>query len=246
VTREDEPLSASAEVVLAAVRRSVDVVQEFLETSTRQAAVISSLETELTAARSLIGTLEGETARLRRELTARHQADELEALIEEQNTLAHLFVTSDRLAAARTAREVIDIGIEVLHNLAGVHRYGIWVRTRAGAALRLVAPAEAKYRDTDPEGRLVDRAMATAQPAGEGMPAAIPLLLDGAAVGAIEIRELTPQVGARLGRLQTDLLQFLSDRLASAMVRAAVAEGHPGDAWAQAAAALPATQERTP
>ena len=49
MTRDEgpEPLSASAEVVLAAVRRSVDVVQEFLETSARQAAVIGSLETEL-------------------------------------------------------------------------------------------------------------------------------------------------------------------------------------------------------
>ena len=242
-----EPLSATAEAVLAAVRRSVDVVQEFLETSQRQAAVIRSLETELVAAREHVATLEGETRRLRGELTSSHQAAEIEALIEEQNALAHLFVSSDRLLAARSPREAVDLGIEVLHNLAGVHRYAIWVRPREGGALRLVAPFEARFRDADPEGRLVDRALHSGQTEGDGVPVAIPLLLDGVAVGAIEIRELAPQVGVKLGRLQIDLLQFLADRLAPAMCRAAFSQEKPApDTWAQVAAALPATQERTP
>jgi hypothetical protein len=243
-----EPLSATAEAVLAAVRRSVDVVQEFLETSQRQAAVIRSLEIELAAAREHIATLESETGRLRTELTSQHQAAEIEALIEEQNTLAHLFVSSDRLLAARTPREAVEIGIEVLHNLAGVHRYAIWLRPRAGAALRLVAPTEARWRDADPEGRLVDRALASGQTArDQEVPVAIPLLLDGVAVGAIEIRELAPQVGPGLGRLQIDLLQFLAERLAPAMCRAALSQSQPtSDAWAGLSAALPAVQERSP
>jgi len=242
-----EPLSASAEAVLAAVRRSVDVVQEFLETSARQVAVIRSLETELGAARGHIATLEGETKRLRTELTAQHQSEEIEQLIEEQNVLAHMFVCSDRLAAARSPREAIDIGIEVLHNLAGVHRYALWLRA-PGSQLRLVAPQEARWRDHDPAGALVSRSLATNAMArasgGDGVPASMPLLLDGLAVGAIEIRELVPQVPA-LGRLQIDLLQFLSDRLAPAMCRAASSQSHSDqDVWAEVAASTPAIETR--
>ena len=58
-----EPLSATAEAVMAAVRRSVDVVQEFLETSARQAAVIRSLDIELAIGTSNI-TLSVLNARL--------------------------------------------------------------------------------------------------------------------------------------------------------------------------------------
>jgi hypothetical protein len=242
-----EPLSATAEAVLAAVRRSVDVVQEFLETSARQAAVIKSLDLELVASREHIAMLEGETGRLRRELTAHPHEQEIEALIDEQNTLAHMFVSSDRLAAARSPREVVEIGIEVLHNLAGVHRYAIWLRAKPGAPLRLVAPIDIRYRDADPEGRLVDRAMSSGQPSGDAVPLAIPLLLDGVAVGAIEIRELTPQVGVKLGRLQVDLLQFLADRLAPAMCRAAESQTQSQhESWAGLAPTLSAIQERTP
>jgi hypothetical protein len=242
-----EPLSASAEAVLAAVRRSVDVVQEFLETSQRQAAVIKSLENELGAARGHIATLEGETARLRNELTSTHKSDEIEQLIEEQNVLAHMFVCSDRLAAARTPREAIDIGIEVLHNLAGVHRYAVWLRA-PGGVLRLVAPHEARWRDFDPNGALVNRSLMTNAIArsggGDGVPASMPLLLDGLAVGVIEIRELVPQVPS-LGRLQIDLLQFLSDRLAPAMCRAAISQNQSlQDVWATLAAAVPAIETR--
>lgn len=246
-----EPLSATAEAVLAAVRRSVDVVQEFLETSARQVAVIQSLETELGAARGHIKTLEGETQRLRTELTAKHGSDEIESLIEEQNVLAHMFVCSDRLASARSPREAVEIGIEVLHNLAGVHRYALWVRAKPSAPLRLVAPTEGRFRDADPAGVLVDRAIATRSPARAGrsdaIPVAIPLLLDGEPVGAIEIRELVPQVGPALGRLQLDLLGFLSDRLASAMCRAGLHQSqHQHEVWSGVASALPAHEERRP
>ena len=79
------------------------------------------------------------------------------------------------------------------------------------------------------------------------MPIAIPLLLDGEAVGAIEIRELVPQVGPALGRLQLDLLGFLSDRLASSMCRAGLHQTqHQHEVWSGVAAALPATEERRP
>lgn len=246
--RSSEPLSASAEAVLAAVRRSVDVVQEFLETTTRQAAVIQSLEVELAAAREHIVALEAETTRLRSEMMARHASEEIEALIEEQNVLAHMFVSSDRLASARSPRDAVEVGIEVLHNLAGVHRYAIWLRPRAGAPLRMVAPFEARFRAADPAGTLVKRALASGVTERDGeVPLAVPLLLDGVAVGAIEVRELVPQVGTVPGRLQVDLLQFLADRLASAMCRASMSESiSHEEAWAGVSEALPAIEEIQP
>lgn len=252
------PLSASAEAVLAAIQRSVDAVQEFLETTGRQAAVISSLEGELTRGREQVVFLEKETARLRAELTARNQprSDEIEALIEEQNVLAHMFVSSDRLARARSPREALDIGVEVLHNLAGVHRYAVWLRTAPGAAAKLVAPAEARFRSTEPAGALVGRAFESTAPVraqgaeAGGLPVAVPLLLDGAAVGVVEIRELVPQVGRNLGRLQEDLLQFLADRLAPAMGQAGLSSSHAlAPVWAGIVDALPSVadaEERRP
>lgn len=163
----------------------------------------------------------------------------LEALIEEQNVLAHMFVASDRLARAHTPREALDIGVEVLHNLAGVHRYGVWLRGDAGAAPRLVGPADRKYRITESHGDLVQRALETRRPAradadATSLPVAVPLILDGQAVGAIEIAELVPQVGDRLGRLQDELLQFLSDRLALAMCQAALSASQvPVEVWSR-------------
>jgi hypothetical protein len=230
---EGAPLSASAEAVLAAIQRSVDAVQDFLERTGRQAAVIGSLEAELGRARDHAKALESESARLRSELVSKRplSPQEIEALIEEQNVLAHMFVASDRLARARTPREALDIGVEVLHNLAGVHRYGVWLRGDAGATARLVGPTERRFRITESQGDLVERALATKQTARVGndpgqLPVAVPLVLDGQAVGAIEIRELVPQVGDRLGRLQDELLQFLSDRLAPAMCQAALSASH--------------------
>ncbi len=246
------PLSASAEAVLAAIQRSVDAVQEFLETTGRQAAVIASLEGELTRGREQVAYLEKETARLRSELTARNQprSDEIEALIEEQNVLAHMFVSSDRLARARSPREALDIGVEVLHNLAGVHRYAVWLRTGSGAAAKVVAPGEARFRHSEPSDELVGRAFASTRPvraAGAAigdLPVAVPLLLDGEPVGVVEIRELVPQVGRSLGRLQEDLLQFLADRLAPAMAQAGLSISHGlPTVWAGVVDALPAVAD---
>jgi len=230
---EGAPLSASAEAVLAAIQRSVDAVQDFLERTERQALVIGSLEAELGRARDHAKALEVESARLRAELMAKRplSPQEIEALVEEQNVLAHMFVASDRLARARTPREALDIGVEVLHNLAGVHRYGVWLRGEPGAAPRLVGPGEPRFRITDSHGDLVKRALETRQVARGGadpasLPVAVPLVLDGQAVGAIEVAELVPQVGDKLGRLQDELLQFLSDRLAPAMCQAALSASH--------------------
>jgi len=238
------PEASNAEAVMVAMQRSLDAVRNVLETTSRQAAVIASLEAELAREGEHARKLEGETARLRAELTAgRPLPEEIEALIEEQNVLTHLFVASDRLARARAPREALDVAVEVLHNLAGVHRYAVWVRSAPDEALRIAAPADPRYRLDRPPGELVDRALAkqvVARAAGGGdVPVAYPLLLDGRAVGAIEIHELVPHVGRRLGRLQEDLLQFLSDRLAPAMCRSALAAREaPATVWAGVATAI--------
>jgi len=217
--------------VLAAIQRSVDAVQDFLERTGRQAVVINSLEAELARAREHSTKLEAESARLRSELVSKRplSQQEIEALIEEQNVLAHMFVASDRLARAHTPREALDIGVEVLHNLAGVHRYGVWLRGEPDATPRLVGPSEKRFRIEagTSDGALVAKALSSRQVARASqvpgaLPVAVPLVLDGVAVGAIEIRELVPQVGDKLGRLQDELLQFLSDRLAPAMCQAAL------------------------
>jgi hypothetical protein len=168
--------------------------------------------------------------------------DEMEALIEEQNVLAHMFVASDRLARARSPREAIDVAVEVLHNLAGVHRYAMWLRGAPGEAPRVVAPADPRFLAAPPPDgdTLVARALATVSPVREagGVPVAFPLVLDGATVGTIEIRELVPQVAA-LGRLQEDLLLFLSERLAPSMVQAGLAARHGlGSAWSAVAESI--------
>ena len=169
-----------------------------------------------------------------------HDRD-LDALIEDENVIAHLFVAADRLARARTPREALDIAVEILHNLAGVHRYAVWLRASHETLARVVAPADPRFRTaSSPDDPLVARALAATPPAqvGGALPVACPLFLDGDAVGAIEIRELVPQVGG-LGRLQLDLLVFLSERLAPAMVAAGhLAARDSAQAWAAVATAI--------
>lgn len=158
---------------------------------------------------------------------------EMDALIEEQNVLAHLFVAADRLSRARSPREALDVAVEVLHNLAGVHRYALWLRAGHDDAPRVVAPGDRRFRAAAPPDDLVARALASVVPVRGGgeLPVAFPLVLDGGTVGAIEIRELVPQL-AGLGRLQQDLLVFLSERLAPAMVQAGLAARHGvASAW---------------
>jgi hypothetical protein len=166
---------------------------------------------------------------------------ELDSLIDDENVIAHLFVAADRLARARTPREALDIAVEILHNLAGVHRYAVWLRATHQVEAHVVAPADPRFRTTSsPDDPLVARALSASPPGelGGALPVACSLFLDGDAVGAIEIRELVPQVGG-LGRLQLDLLVFLSERLAPAMVAAGhLAARDSASAWAEVATAI--------
>ena len=240
---EEPPLtSQQAESFLSTLRRSVEVVQELLQATAHQDERIRSLDAELDSARARIAFLERETTQLRERLStgiAPISMQQIEDLIEEQNAFAHMFVTSDRLARARSPGEALQIAVEVMHNLVGAHRFGIWLRWD-GVAPQMVAPPDPRYQIEPGRHRaLLERALATGEISrddgadDDAVPVALPLVLDGAAVGALVIDGLVPQVGARMGRLQDDLSRFLIDRLPLTLCAAAqhVARGGDRAAW---------------
>ena len=248
---DDRPRVGSAEAVLAAMRRSVELVQELLQTTAVQAEHIRSVEHELLSARQRVAFLEGETSQLRqrlREGIPGIDPQQLEELIEEQNTFAHLFVTSDRLARARAASEVVEIADEVLANLIGADRFAVWLQWQ-GALPVLSAPPLPRWRSEPGLHKdLVTQTLATgswSRPPGvaqDAVPVAVPILLDGNPVGAMLIVRLVPQVG-HLGRLQDDLLRLLSERVAPSLCLTALRAGGGAAAWAGVRGLVPALQE---
>jgi hypothetical protein len=244
----ERPRAEPAHAVLSVMRRSVELVQDLLHSAALQAEQVRSLEDELASARQRLSFLEGETTQLRRRLAEGVQdvdPSQLEELIDDQNAFAHLFVTSDRLARVRTPDEVVRVADEVILNLVGADRYSMWLSWE-GEPPRMVAPFEAKWRAApDQYPGLVGQAIATgvaARPATSrhDVPVALPLLLDGAGVGAILITRLVPQVGT-LARLQEDLLQLLSDRIAPSLCLTALRGGSGGVAvpWAGVRGSVP-------
>jgi hypothetical protein len=224
--RDDTPLSTQqVESFLSTLRRSVEVVQDLLEAAARRDERIRSLDAELDNARQRIAFLERETSTLRDKLATGIEPVSmryLEELIEEQNSFAHMFVTSDRLAGARSCDEAVQIAVEVLHNLIGAHQFGLWLRWDDDPPV-LVAPPDPRYRvAAGVHGELIQRAFATGDATGtDGVPIALPLVLDGRTVGVLLIASLVPQVGDALGRLQEDLARFLVERLPARLCAAA-------------------------
>ncbi len=233
-TRDDQLSTQQVESFLSTLRRSVEVVQDLLEAAARRDERIRSLDAELDSARQRIAFLERETSSLRDKLATGIEPVSmryLEELIEEQNSFAHMFVTSDRLAGARTCAEAIQIAVEVLHNLIGADHFGLWLRWEGAPVL--VAPPDPRYRVADgAHADLIARALDTgvaARPAGsangaDGVPVALPLVLDGRVVGVLLIATLVPQVGGALGRLQDDLARFVVERLPARLCAAAAAQ----------------------
>jgi hypothetical protein len=250
-SEDERPRAEPAHSVLAVMRRSVELVQDLLHSAAVQAEQVRSLEDELTSARQRLTFLEGETTQLRQRLAegiTDIAPSQLEELIDDQNAFAHLFVTSDRLARVRTPDEVVRVADEVVLNLVGADKYTLWLSWE-GEPPRLVAPGDKRWRAAlDQHRDLVQQALSSGQIARPprptaDVPVAIPLLLDGAGVGALLITRLVPQVG-RLGRLQDDLLQLLSDRLAPSLCLTALRAGTGGASvpWAgvrSAVAAIP-------
>jgi hypothetical protein len=247
---DERPRPESAHAVLAVMRRSVELVQDLLHSAGVQAEQVRSLRDELASAQQRIAFLEGKTTQLRARLAdGVHDVDasQFEELIEDQNAFAHLFVTSDRLARVRTPDEVVRVADEVVLNLVGADKYTLWLAWD-GEPQRLVAPPEARWRaPIEPHRELVSQAIATGRPArppgvaSDGVPVAVPLLLDGAGVGALVISRLVPQVG-RIGRLQDDLLQLLVDRVAPSLCLTALRAGSGGVAgpWTAVKSSVPA------
>lgn len=231
--RDDTPSSELAtqqvESFLATLRRSVEVVQDLLEAAARRDERIRSLDAELDNARQRVAFLERETSTLRDKLatgiepvSTPHLEELIRELIDEQNSFAHMFVTSDRLAGARSCAEAVQIAVEVLHNLIGAYQFGLWLRWDDDPPV-LVAPIDPRYRVApDAHAALVQRAFASGEPSGtDAVPLALPMVLDGRTVGVLLIASLVPQVGGALGRLQDDLARFLVERLPARLCAAA-------------------------
>jgi hypothetical protein len=241
----DPALHNQIQAFFTALRRSAEIAQELSRTTTAHAERIRSLETDLASARSRIHVLESELGRVRATLggsDANRSLAQLDALVEEQNCLAHLFVTSDRLALSRSPQAALQVAIEILHNLIGAHRYGIYLRFESDGEALLVAPSNPRYRATGKHQELVARLLDSGADAGRPargvtglLPICLPVRLEGTTVGALVIDELVPQLGGTFPRLQRDLLSLVAERLAPSMCVGALrgtVETAPLEYWA--------------
>lgn len=212
---------------LHTLRKSTEMAQELLNNNREMTLRVHSLEGELSNAKARIAFLERETTELRSGLAKLALDDDqvmkqFEQVVEEQNCLAHLFVSSDRLAQVKSPDDTLKAVVEILHNLVGARCYGVWFRVGERPVVVLAEPSSGKTLEILKESQsLVDACMSkgtTQQRAGasvDDVPIAIPLFLDGKVVGALVIKELVPQ-RPRLERLHRDLLGLLSERLANA------------------------------
>jgi hypothetical protein len=244
------PSQKKVEAFLGTLRQSAQIAHELLRTTARQEEHIRSLEDELTSARARVGFLEQETGQLRDRLTAgvpdHPRLAELEELMDEQNCLAQLLVTTDRLGRVQSTREGLQIAVEVFHNLVGVMRYGIYVVDEAGRPM-LIAPNDPREREgIAAMDALVTQTLATGKVSrlegtkSNGVPACYPLRLGRSTVGAMAILELLPHLGGTVGRLQDDLLGLLGERLIDSMCLGALHhQASREDLWPSVRAACP-------
>lgn len=223
---DDQKFSDRAELFLGTLRRSSELAQDLLRQISSQKLRLTSLQGELADARSRIRFLEQETQELRAKLPGGPNDDlaaRLEALAEEQNALAHLFVTSDRFARVRSHSEAVQAAAELLHNLVGARSYGLWLRWRRDDRPLLVTSERSDRVDTAPFRELVTRCLDTGQvirPAAappDSVPSCHPIRLESEVVGALLVESLVPQVGNHMGRLQIDLVDFVCDRFATSL-----------------------------
>jgi hypothetical protein len=215
------------EAFLGTLRQSAQIAHELVLTTAQQEERIRSLEDELKSARARVAFLEQETGNLRDRLTVgmpdRSRLAELDALMDEQNCLAQLLVTTDRLARVQSAREGLQVATEIFHNLLGARRYVICFSDDSGSPA-IVAPNDIKER----EGyatleHLVAQTLATGKVSraegtpSNGVPACYPLRLGRGTVGAMLVIALVPHLGTALDKLQHDLLTLLGERLVDCM-----------------------------
>ena len=220
-------------IFLETLRRSAEMAQELFNANHEMSLQLKSLEADLASKQARVTFLERETQQLRAGLSRlavandKDRMERFETIFEDQNVLAHLFITSDRLSRVSSPIDAIAATVEVLHNLVGAKRYGMWLRWKTVAEPRLVVSdgveasqckdalalanaAMDRRRPTQPEGQSTDLA-----------PIAFPLKLGRDVVGALVVVELVPQ-RPKLERLHRDLLNLLSERLGQAFCVGAV------------------------
>jgi hypothetical protein len=144
-----------------------------------------------------------ELVRARRELAAalesnRLLSDRYVAIEDEKGNLAKLYVAASFLHASLDRAQVVEALHEVLVNLLGSEDFAVYERSPSGEAT-LVSAFQYGPRATPgaPSAQAV-RALGTGElylrPEGaEGVAACIPLRLEGAAAGVVEVRALLPQ-----------------------------------------------------
>jgi len=226
----DRGLDEWAQRFLSGLRKSTEIAEELLHNNTRQSSRIRELERQLAEATARLKALE---TRLEKPLETVHDQPLAELLLE-QNCLTHVFVASDRLMRVRSARETIETIAEVLGNFAGVVRYALWLRwERDPVLVRSEPTAPDTWRDVYSHSvrRDFEQGTFAQSEATPALPLSLPIRLDARLVGVLHVAEVGPQVD-KVGRLQWDLFNLLSERCAASLCIGALrSQGHDDNPW---------------
>jgi hypothetical protein len=224
----DEGDDAQAPFLVEDLRRSLKEVEDLVAANRQMAQRLQQLEDELDRSRRLLEDLEDQIVPGPARPAADGGAGAPSAAgaadaDEQQNAMVHLFVVSEALADVASPDQAVRAAAEILANLVGARRFGIWFRWKDATRPTLVAAhPDAQPGELDAHVSLVQRCVGSGhvQPSGASVatlaPVCVPLRLDSQVVGACLIVELLPQV-PQLGLLQWDLLNLLSNRLPHAV-----------------------------
>ncbi len=154
---------------------------------------------------------------------------------EEFSNLANLFVASNQLHSSLSPRRVVRRIKEVLAQLVGAERYGVYLVSADGASLSPIAsegvPSDALSPLPTDIGRVaevlrtgtayVDEEVDTSQGSLEAPPAIIPLKLDDEAVGVICVFATLAQK-TRFVTIDFELFKLLGQHAAGALICASL------------------------
>jgi hypothetical protein len=199
----------------------------------------ASTADQVAALRNRVAKLEKEKAELEERLVNvenenRDFADQYVQAQEHSEAINNLYVASHRLHATLDAMEVMQIIKEILIELVGAEEFGILLLEKKKNALRLVEGEGAEERlpseFVPTGGGVIGEVASSGEPfffepetpteKESGLPlAAIPLQMNGSAVGVIVIYKLLNQKTG-FSAIDHDLLQLLAAHAASALVSA--------------------------
>lgn len=182
-----------------------------------------------------LGRMRKDNAELRRQFHQvedenREFADRYMDVEQLYSNLIHLYVANDRLHSTLDCREVIQIVKEIVVNMVGAHRFGIYLTDHLSASLVLVAqeelgPEHASIPLEDPVvGRVVSSGQLYVAESGEPLQqpqACVPLKIRGRVLGVIVIFDL---LSHKMGLESRDLEMFelLSSHAACAIYSASL------------------------